>query len=76
MAVGLLGHRHQHLALDERPSAEIHGLHPLVAIALMQMVVGGSVYLRTDTQLSTWSVQLKANPAALEGERNPPECRR
>ena len=67
MAVGLLaigisiwlwmnGHRLKSMA------------YPLVAIALMQMVVGGSVYLRTDTQLSTLSVQLKANPAALKAE--------
>ncbi|CAN7593562.1 hypothetical protein [Acidovorax delafieldii] len=42
--------------------------YPLVAIALMQMVVGASVYLRTDTQLSSLSVQLKANPAALKAE--------
>ncbi len=42
--------------------------YPLVAIALMQMVVGASVYLRTDTQLSTLSVQLKANPATMKAE--------
>jgi hypothetical protein len=42
--------------------------YPLVAIALMQIVVGASVYLRTDTQQSTLSVQLKANPAALKVE--------
>lgn len=42
--------------------------YPLVVIALMQMVVGGSVYLRTDTQLSTLSAQLVANPAALKTE--------
>jgi hypothetical protein len=39
---------------------------PLVAIALMQIVVGSSVYLRTDAQLSALSVQLQANPAALK----------
>jgi hypothetical protein len=42
--------------------------YPLVAIALMQIVVGGSIYLRTDTQLSTLSAQLQANPAALKAE--------
>jgi hypothetical protein len=42
--------------------------YPLVAIALMQIVVGASVYLRTDTQQSTLSVQLKANPAVLKVE--------
>jgi hypothetical protein len=31
-------------------------------------VVGASVYLRTDTQQSTLSVQLKANPAVLKVE--------
>jgi hypothetical protein len=42
--------------------------YPLVAIALMQIAVGGSVYLRTDTQLSTLGAQLKASPAALKTE--------
>lgn len=42
--------------------------YPLVVIALMQMAVGASVYLRTDTQLSTLSAQLNANPAALKVE--------
>jgi uncharacterized paraquat-inducible protein A len=42
--------------------------YPLVAIAVMQIVVGASVYLRTDVQLSTLSVQLNANPAALKTE--------
>lgn len=42
--------------------------YPLMAIALMQMVVGSSIYLRTDTQLSTLSAQLQANPAALKAE--------
>lgn len=42
--------------------------YPLAIIAMMQMVVGGSVYLRTDTQLSTLSAQLAANPAALKAE--------
>lgn len=42
--------------------------YPLVAIALMQMVVGGTIHLRTDTQLSTLSAQLQANPAALKTE--------
>jgi hypothetical protein len=42
--------------------------YPLVAIALMQIVVGASVYLRTDTQLSTLSVQLNMHPSALKAE--------
>ncbi len=42
--------------------------YPLVVIALMQIVVGGSVYLRTDSQVSALSAQLKLNPAALKAE--------
>lgn len=42
--------------------------YPLVAIALMQMVVGATVYLRTDTQLSALTAQLHANPAAFKTE--------
>lgn len=42
--------------------------YPLVVIAMMQMVVGGSVYLRTNTQLSTLSAQLATNSAALKAE--------
>ena len=42
--------------------------YPLVAIALMQIVVGGTVYLRTDSQVSTLSAQLQVNPAALKAE--------
>jgi len=42
--------------------------YPLVVVALMQMVVGGSIHLRTDAQLSALSVQLQANPAALQAE--------
>jgi hypothetical protein len=45
--------------------------YPLVVIALMQMVVGGSVYLRTDTQFSTLSAQLRANPVALQAKETP-----
>jgi uncharacterized membrane protein YiaA len=42
--------------------------YPLVVIALMQIVVGGTVYLRTDSQLSNLSAQLRANPVALQAE--------
>lgn len=42
--------------------------YPLVVIALMQIVVGASIYLRTETQLSNLSAQLAANPAALKAE--------
>ena len=42
--------------------------YPLMIIALMQIVVGGTVYLRTDSQLSTLSAQLQMNPAAVKAE--------
>ncbi|MEN9760897.1 MAG: hypothetical protein RI906_723 [Pseudomonadota bacterium] len=42
--------------------------YPLVVIALMQIVVGGTVYLRTDSQVSTLSAQLQVNPVALKAE--------
>ena len=42
--------------------------YPLVAIAVMQILVGASVYLRTDAQLPTLSAQLNANPAELKVE--------
>ena len=42
--------------------------YPLVVIALMQIVVGGTVYLRTDSQVSTLSAQLQVNPAALKAQ--------
>lgn len=44
--------------------------YPLVIIALMQIVVGGTVYLRTDTQVSTLSAQFQTNPAALKAEES------
>ena len=42
--------------------------YPLAVIALMQIVVGGTVYLRTDSQVSTLSAQFQVNPAALKAE--------
>ena len=42
--------------------------YPLVVIALMQLVVGGTVYLRTDSQVSTLIAQIHLNPAALKAE--------
>ena len=42
--------------------------YPLVVIGLMQIVVGSTVYLRTDSQVSTLSAQLRVNPAALKPE--------
>lgn len=41
---------------------------PLVVIALMQIVVGSTIYLRTDSQLSTLNAQLQTNPAAFKAE--------
>jgi hypothetical protein len=34
----------------------------------MQIVVGGTVYLRTDSQVSTLSAQLQLNPSVLKVE--------
>ena len=42
--------------------------YPLVVIALMQMVVGVSIYLRTDTQVAALSTQLQLEPAALKAQ--------
>lgn len=42
--------------------------YPLVVIALMQIVTGGTIYLRTDTQLLALSTQLQAHPAAFKAE--------
>ena len=42
--------------------------YPLVVIALMQIMVGGTIYLRTDSQLSNLSTQLQVNPVALKAE--------
>lgn len=42
--------------------------YPLVVIALMQIMVGGTIYLRTDSQLSNLSTQLQVNPLALKVE--------
>lgn len=41
-------------------------VYPLVVIALMQIAVASTIYLRTDSQLSTLSAQLQTNPAALK----------
>ena len=45
--------------------------YPLVVIALMQMVVGVSIYLRTDHQIATLSAQLQQEPAALKAQEIP-----
>jgi hypothetical protein len=41
---------------------------PLVLIALIQIVVGGSVYLRSDAQLTGLSAQLQTNPQVVKLE--------
>ena len=43
-------------------------VYPLVVIGLMQIVVGGTVYLRTDSQVSTLSAHLQLNPSVLKAE--------
>jgi len=40
--------------------------YPLIAIALIQLVVGGSVYFRTDGQIKNLAAQLKTAPAAYK----------
>ena len=44
--------------------------YPLVVIGLMHMVVGGTVYQRTDSQVSTLSTQLQLMPAELKAEES------
>jgi hypothetical protein len=39
---------------------------PLVAVALIQVVVGGSVYFRTDSQVAQLQHKLSASPAELK----------
>ena len=40
--------------------------YPLVIIGLMQLVVGCTVYLRTDLQVSTLTTQLQENPESFQ----------
>jgi hypothetical protein len=44
--------------------------YPLVVIALMQLVVGVTIYLRTDTQTATLIAQLQEEPARLKIEES------
>jgi hypothetical protein len=44
---------------------------PLTLIALIQIGVGGSVFLRSDTQLAMLSEQLTKEPAKLKAEETP-----
>ncbi|HPH28937.1 MAG TPA: hypothetical protein PLA87_18940, partial [Pseudomonadota bacterium] len=39
---------------------------PLVAVAVIQVVVGGSVYFRTDSQVAQLQQKLSASPAELK----------
>jgi hypothetical protein len=40
--------------------------YPLVAVALIQLVVGGTVFLRTDGQVAALTAQLASSPAAYQ----------
>lgn len=42
--------------------------YPLIAIALIQLAVGGSVYFRTDAQVATLSAQMSREPAAYKAD--------
>lgn len=67
IAVGLLA-----IALSARLWLTRHRLramaYPLVVIALIQLVVGASVYLRTDAQVARLSAQAQAAPAVFKAE--------
>lgn len=41
---------------------------PLVAVGLIQIVVGGSVYLRSDNQIATLQEQVQSVPAAYKAD--------
>lgn len=43
--------------------------YPLVVIALIQIVVGGTVYLLPDDQLSNLRAQLQTNTALLKADK-------
>jgi hypothetical protein len=44
--------------------------YPLVIIGLMQMVVGSTIFFRTDSQVSALSTQLQQNPTAMRVEES------
>ncbi len=44
---------------------------PLIAVALIQLVVGSTVYLRSDAQRATLQQQLRADPAAFKAAETP-----
>lgn len=43
-------------------------MYPLTVIALIQLIVGGSVYFRTDDQIASLSKQLQENPGKYRTE--------
>jgi hypothetical protein len=42
--------------------------YPLIAVAIIQIVVGGGVYLRTDGQMAALAAQATENPEAYKSE--------
>lgn len=44
--------------------------YPLIAVALIQIVVGASVYLRTDAQVRDLISKYESNPAGYASEEN------
>lgn len=42
--------------------------YPLVAVGLIQLVVGGTVYLKSDNQIETFSAQVQSAPATYKAE--------
>lgn len=49
-------------------SAFAGAAYPLIAIAIIQIVVGSTVYFRTDGQVATLSAQLASDPHAFRAE--------
>ncbi len=43
-------------------------IYPLIAIALIQIIVGGSVYFRTDSQIAALAKQFQEHPAQYRTE--------
>ncbi|TAE31152.1 MAG: hypothetical protein EAZ92_03130 [Candidatus Kapaibacterium sp.] len=42
--------------------------YPLIAVGLIQIIVGGSVYLRSDTQIVTLAAQVQSAPQAYKAD--------
>jgi hypothetical protein len=52
-----------------KTNSEYKGMaYPLIAIALIQLVVGGTVYFRTYGQIKNLAEQLKTNPSAYKAD--------